>query len=127
MDWPIQIKVVSRRRAHIVGYIGKLNLALSWLKAQRLGMDLTVCPSVHARLGKLWQERLGNGYIPRSTRSAHEFFQQLTRMGKNIKDSQQLLFLRFGWKIRIKTLQKWIMQDRYRRNPTDIHYWSVGW
>lgn len=126
-DWPRNVRVLSRRRAHIVGYLDRMNLVLSWLKAKRLGMDLTVCGSVHARLGRLWQERLGNGYISRSTRSAHEFFGQVMAMGKNIKDAQQMVFNRYGYKLRIKTLQKWIMQDRYRRRPTDIHYWSVNW
>ena len=118
---------MSRTRAHLVGYLGKARLTQVWAKAIELGMDLTVCPSVFGRLGNLWKSRLGNGYISRSTKPVHETFRQLVTMQKNIRDVQQILFNIHGYKLRIKTLQKWIMQERYRRRPTDIHYWSVNW
>lgn|SRR6266567_1817236 len=127
LEWPKGVKVLSQTRAHIIGYLERPNLLLSWLKAKRFSMDLTVCPSVWYRMSKLWQKRLGNGYISRSTKLAHETFRQLQSLHKDIKDAQQILFNIYGYKLRIKTLQKWIMQERYRRRPTDVHYWSVNW
>lgn len=125
IEWPRGVRVLNRGRAHITGYLRIPNLALSWLKARRFSMDLTVCPSVWGRLSKLWQERLGKGYIPRPHILCQALLIHLVKLNMPIRDIQQMLFQRYGYKLRIKTLQRWIMSDRYRRRSTDIHYWSA--
>jgi hypothetical protein len=96
-------------RFHLTSYPQRARLRLTWLEARRFGFELTVCPSVYRRMNKFWRTVLSPSYLfdPQSMKADLMF---MVRNKLNLRDIQQMLFSRYGLKIRIKTLKRWIMQ-----------------
>jgi len=102
-------------------------MAEIWLRARRTGHIVSVCPSVYYRLGRIWRDRLYPDYRGWNGQEVRADLMRMYQQGHELRDIQQMLFLRWSAKLRMRTLIRWIGQEKHRPRATDIHYWSVQW
>ena len=112
------------RSIHLTNYPTIARLRVIWAEAIKWGLKVTVCPSVWPKLSRIWRERLRTDYLFKPGLIKRDLMFNI-KQGHNLVTVQQVLFQKWGLKLTIQTLKRWLMQEyaKYRSLAWPLVQW----